>query len=532
MKTETVVSCRIKPYIQPFERELAIRELTQLAGGSFLPRARSDYEFAIRTAVPPRVLAGRLAYWERVQAGRGYLTTQALREATVTIARNGVPFAELGSVLPFKDDPPLPNRRCLRYGSHGIHEYRGKFFPQLVRALLNTVGIRPGSFVADTMCGSGTTVVEAVLLGCRGLGLDLNPLSVFISRSKCEILRVSPNSLTKTHNTVREKLGSRPARTTRLLPWLESFSEHDQRYLRAWFSCEVLYGLERVVESIRSVRNLAERNLLWVCLSNILRRVSWQKEDDLRVRRENKECVDPVEAFVEEMTRSVRMVLAFLLQNKSAALGYGVVLDGDARASETVLKEWEGRVDAVVTSPPYATALPYLDTDRLSLIYLKLLSRDQHRRRDQLMVGNREITDSTRREYWASYVALRDMLPNAIVQLVNHVNERNANAAVGFRRRNLPALLGKYFIDMATVFESLRSLLKRKAPAFVVIGNNHTYAGNERVEIPTAALLGKLAELHGFELVEAVPMEMLVSRDIFKKNASDSETILMLRKQD
>jgi len=530
MSTETVVSCRIKPYIQPFERELAFRELIQLAGGSLLSRASSDFEFSIRTAVPLRVLAERLAYWERVRAGRGYLTTQSLREATVTIARNGVPFAKLGSVLPFKDDPPLPNRRCLRYGPHGIHEYRGKFFPQLVRALLNSAGIRPGSFVADTMCGSGTTVVEAVLLGCRGLGLDLNPLSVFISRAKCEILRVSPISLTKTYNTVRERLGSRPART-RSLPWLESFSEHDQRYLRAWFSCEVLHALERVVEAIRSVRSRAERDLLWVCLSNVLRRVSWQKEDDLRVRREIKQYVDPVGAFVAEMTRSVRMVLTFLLQNKMDVLGQGVVLEGDARASHTALKEWAGRVDAVVTSPPYATALPYLDTDRLSLIYLKQLSRDQHRRREQLMVGNREITDSTRREYWDRYVAHRDRLPNSIVQLVDHVQETNTHADVGFRRRNLAALLGKYFLDTAAVFESLRLLLKARAPVFVVIGSNHTYARGQRIEIPTAMLLGKLAELHGLELVEAIPMEMLVSRDIFKKNASASETILYLRKR-
>jgi hypothetical protein len=33
----------------------------------------------------------------------------------------------------------------------------------------------------------------------------------------------------------------------------------------------------------------------------------------------------------------------------------------------------------------------------------------------------------------------------------------------------------------------------------------------------------------GFVLEESIPMEMLVSRDIFKKNASSGETILLFR---
>lgn len=90
--------------------------------------------------------------------------------------------------------------------------------------------------------------------------------------------------------------------------------------------------------------------------------------------------------------------------------------------------------------------------------------------------------------------------------------------------------MGKYFLDMGRVFEVLHVLLRKNARAFVVIGSNHTYAGGERVTINTASLLGELAETCGFALTEAIPMEMLVSRDIFRKNASNSETILSLRR--
>lgn len=527
-----MITCRIKPYIQPFERVLALAELTQVSGAKPVPSSKCSQEFRVMTTAPLPVLVDRLAYWERVSAGQSSLTTQVLREATVNIARNGIPLDELKRVLPLKGNPALPNRRCLRYGPHGIHEYRGKFFPQLVRALLNWAGVRPGSLIADTMCGSGTTILEAALLGCRGVGLDLNPLSVFISQTKCEMLNADPTSITETYKAVHEKLLAQASRDAPgRFSWVRGLPAHDQSYLRRWFSEEVLRDLERIVAIIQSVRKPQERNLLWVCLSNVLRTVSWQKEDDLRVRREVKAEVDPIKEFLEEMHRSVRTSLAFLYQSRGAKLGEGIALEGDARTSQSVLKDWRGRIDAVVTSPPYATALPYLDTDRLSLIYLRLLPRSEHRRREVLMVGNREITDRFRRRYWEAYKAAKPSMPGAIVRLVDKVHRLNHDADVGFRRKNMAALLAKYFLDMREVFQGLAFLLKEEAPAFLVIGGNHTYAGGKRIQIDTASLLGELVESCGLVLEDSLPMDMLVSRDIFRNNASAAETILVCRRR-
>jgi hypothetical protein len=459
------------------------------------------------------------------------LTTQALREATVNVVRNGVSIGDIRAALPFNGKVPLPNRRCLRYGPHGIHEYRGKFFPQLVRALINISGVREGGLVADTMCGSGTTLVEASLRGCKSIGLDMNPLSVLMARTKAELLAANVDSLTTTYNRVRAALTSSRSRGTHR-PWLDSLPKPDQLYLRRWFSEQVLTDLESVVAVIRGVRDSAERNLLWLSLSNILRRVSWQKEDDLRVRREVRLDVElePVREFLEELGRSIRLVIALRLQCRGVKLGRVTVLEGDARAADVYFPKVGGQVDAVVMSPPYATALPYLDTDRLSLIYLRLLSRPEHRHRDLLMVGNREITDRTRRLYWEAYKAHQSKLPGSVVKLVEQVHRLNADADVGFRRRNMPALLARYFTEMSQVFKGIKFLLRRQHPAYVVVGNNHTFAGGEKVEIETAALLADLAEKCGLKCEQMIPMEMLISRDIFKKNAVGSEMIVCLRK--
>src|SRR4029077_19971919 len=108
-----------------------------------------------------------------------------------------------------------------------------------------------------------------------------------------------------------------------------------------------------------------------------------------------------------------------------------------ARKIEATFPKDIGRVDAVITSPPYATALPYLDTDRLSLIVLGLLSRDRHRRAEANMIGTREIGEATRLEWWQTFEENRSTLPPSLVKLVDRLASDYHGDGVGFRRRNL-----------------------------------------------------------------------------------------------
>jgi site-specific DNA-methyltransferase (cytosine-N4-specific) len=522
----------MKPYIQPFERTLALAELSALA--ETIPVAVDEQmerplRFSITPSVEPALLARRLAYWEIIEADRTYLTTQVLRERTASVIRNGVPTQDIPQLL-LLNEVVLPNRRCLRYGTHGIHEYRGKFFPQLVRSLLNIAGVPRRGVVADPMCGSGTTNVETVLGEYQALGLDMNPLSVFMARTKCSLLSVNAELLGSAYEDIRSRLVRPTTKRNAHLAYFSSLPQADQDYLLAWFSEQVLQDLDEVARAIQ-LSDERVRDFFWVCLSNIIRSVSWQKDDDLRVRKEVRldAEIDPIREFLEELGRSVRIVLAFLHHSQGTSLGSFEIEEGDARDLATVWSRWKGKVDSIITSPPYATALPYLDTDRLSLCYLGLLPRPKHRQRDQHMIGNREISEKQRSAYWDLFEREAKKLPMSVSNLIHRVNTLNSRIEVGFRRRNLPALLTKYFTDMQQVFEGMRTVLRSGSPAYVVIGNNHTIAGGERVEIQTASLLVDIAAGLGMTLSQRIPMEMLLSRDIFRKNAVGSEEVLCFK---
>ncbi len=101
---------------------------------------------------------------------------------------------------------------------------------------------------------------------------------------------------------------------------------------------------------------------------------------------------------------------------------------------------------------------------------------------------------------------------------------------MGFRRLNLAALLSKYFLDMRQTIRQLHVLLKPKGMAFLVVGNNRTVAGGRTVHIETCDHLCEISQSVGFSVEESISMEMLISRDIFRKNAMRSERILKLRK--
>ena len=62
------------------------------------------------------------------------------------------------------------------FGSHHLHSFPAKFPPQLPRKFINEL-TNPGELVLDPMIGSGTTVLEALLAGRLGLGVDIDPLA-------------------------------------------------------------------------------------------------------------------------------------------------------------------------------------------------------------------------------------------------------------------------------------------------------------------------------------------------------------------
>lgn len=77
-------------------------------------------------------------------------------------------------------------RSVNQYLTHWFYPYKGKFHPQMIRALLNILQIKKGETILDPFVGSGTAALESMLLGINCIGFDISSVCNLISKSKTE----------------------------------------------------------------------------------------------------------------------------------------------------------------------------------------------------------------------------------------------------------------------------------------------------------------------------------------------------------
>lgn len=71
--------------------------------------------------------------------------------------------------------------------THRFYRYPARFSPGFAAAAIRNFSA-PGALVLDPYMGGATTIVEALALGRRAVGCDVNSLAVFIARAKTTVL--------------------------------------------------------------------------------------------------------------------------------------------------------------------------------------------------------------------------------------------------------------------------------------------------------------------------------------------------------
>ena len=81
----------------------------------------------------------------------------------------------------------VKNAKDTTYLTHNYHPFPAKFIPHLPQILIKQFS-EVGHMVFDPFSGSGTTLVEATLLGRHSIGTYINPISVLASKVKTTAL--------------------------------------------------------------------------------------------------------------------------------------------------------------------------------------------------------------------------------------------------------------------------------------------------------------------------------------------------------
>jgi len=182
------------------------------------------------------------------------------------------------------------------------------------------------------MSGSGTTLVEACLLGRTARGADIDPLARLISKAKA-----TPVDLAAFDKSAAEV--TRLLKETRLDDrWRPELTDCDR-----WFLPEAAADLARLRQAILLAGGDVDvADLLWLCFSSlIVARTSVANARDLvhsrhhyRAWEQNPGCVD---RFLTRMARARRMMAEYKDRLSANNVRYpdAGILGGDARSLDT-----------------------------------------------------------------------------------------------------------------------------------------------------------------------------------------------------
>ncbi|MBM3266757.1 MAG: hypothetical protein FJZ01_03825 [Candidatus Sericytochromatia bacterium] len=244
------------------------------------------------------------------------------------------------------------SNRDLAYATHGVFRYFGKFPPPLARYLIETF-TPAGGQVADPMCGSGTTGVEALLSRRGATLLDVNPLSLLLARVK-----TTPLDGSRLDEAVGRVLARyRPLAARDGIPDPVGLRNADH-----WFLPDTSRSLRGLRAAVDAEPDPDLRNFLLVAFAATVRRVSRATMQQGRLFLDAASALPDARPVFERRAARARAAIGALPPPR-APITVGV---HDLRTPPAGVPS----ADLVVCHPPYFNSYKYSGINALELAWL------------------------------------------------------------------------------------------------------------------------------------------------------------------
>ena len=214
------------------------------------------------------------------------------------------------------------------YATHGLFPYRGKFHPQLIKALINIIGIKEGDTILDPMCGSGTTNIEASIMEINSIAIDLSPFCQFMTKVKYNSMKIDTELLKEIPNKV------------------------DKFF--------VFFSSGNISEKFKKIDDPKKLKIYELTLLAYLDALGYSKRV---VKSTHRQLFDKV------LKRYIKTVMNFKMISSKYIDHFGIVEVLTNTSAKKIPLENKS-VDGVITSPPYSFAIDYVKNDESQLKYL------------------------------------------------------------------------------------------------------------------------------------------------------------------
>jgi len=367
------------------------------------------------------------------------------------------------------------------YLTHSIHSYPGKFIPQIPRNLIEIFS-KEGDTVCDIFSGSGTTLVEAMLLNRNALGIDASPLACLISRAKTTCITVgeyeSLLELVDYTKTFSQQIMQGSLFNTG--PFKSRASRPDHKGIDFWFEPFIVEELAEILSLCKQLTSDSARTIALTAFSSIVVSVSKQDSDTRYVRKVKPNITQgsAFRRFGQVLKKNVEACWVF--SNTVSTTPKIQVIEANILDHPEVAP-----FDLLVCSPPYPNAYSYHLYHASRMLWLGM---------DQPKFKGEEI--GSHRKY----------------------SSKGPNKAT----------VETFKIEMENIFEWIFKYLRDGGRACIVVGNS-TLSGET---INNADIIADAARQHGFIEEYRITRDLQLNRKAFNPviGKIKTENIVILRK--
>ncbi len=349
-----------------------------------------------------------------------------------------------------------------------FNKYPTRYISAVPRFPINAYS-KKGDYVLDPFCGSGTTAIEAMILGRNAISIDIDPFARLLIKVKTTVYTEEDISFLKETISRMRKLTPDCYRC----PPQPEIPNIDK-----WFCEESIKGINFLKTAIDELTSINDKihDYLYVTLAAIIRKAS--NADEVSPKpyvstRYPKTPAEPLELFYKTETLYRDAIIEFSETVAEFGCTSEILKSNDARNING-----NQQIDLAVTSPPYINAYDYVRSLKFEDIWLGLASYAQLKKSRESYIGT-EI----RKSFYSEYIyASQSKTLEPLTKSIEIVDVKRAN------------IVKTYFEDMAKNLIAVCEQLKKNGRYAIVVGDSKI----RNQDIPTATILTEIAERNGY----------------------------------